>query len=85
MAHVDAYRMLLLSSPVSRGHVLSVVFGMGGEMCFSGSADSTIRVWQLPTEPGEDPFDLYGKWFAVVKVFVGCLPMDAWSGLGIIV
>ena len=45
--------------------MLSVVFGIGGEICFSGSADSSIRVWQIPAEPGEDPFDLYGKWFVV--------------------
>ena len=45
-----------------RGHtgsVLSVAMGVNGKACFSGSVDSCIRVWQLPTE-STDPFDPYG-------------------------
>ena len=40
--------------------MLSVAIGLGGEICFSGSADSNIRVWQLPGD-FSDPFDVYGK------------------------
>ena len=56
-----SYSVLVSVLLLCRGHVLSVAFGIGGDFCFSGSEDSTIRVWQLPAEPGEDPFDLYGK------------------------
>jgi len=47
-----------------RGSVLSVAVGASGDICFSGSTDTTIRVWQLPSDLG-DPFDVYGKiiWF----------------------
>lgn len=44
-----------------RGHrngVLCVAVGISGELCFSGSTDSTIRVWQLPGD-FNDPFDMY--------------------------
>ena len=44
-----------------RGPVLSVLFGLGGDICFSGSTDSTIRVWRIPGDLGDDPFDVYGK------------------------
>lgn len=40
--------------------MLSVAFGLGGDICFSGSSDSTIRVWQMPGEMGDDPFTVYG-------------------------
>ena len=39
--------------------MLSVAVGASGEICFSGSTDTTIRVWQLPNDLG-DPFDVYG-------------------------
>ena len=42
------------------GSVLSVAVSLNGELCFSGSADSSIRVWQLPGDLS-DPFDVYGK------------------------
>ncbi len=48
---------LLLSS--SRGAVLCVAMGNGGNVCFSGGVDSTIRAWQLPTDLS-DPYGLYG-------------------------
>lgn len=41
--------------------MLSVAFGEGGDICYSGSADSTIRVWRLPVEGGDDPFTIYGE------------------------
>ena len=41
--------------------MLSVAFGIKDDICFSGSADSTIRVWRLPKEGGDDPFIVYGK------------------------
>ncbi len=59
-----------MSVIVLRGHVLSVAFGIGGDICFSGSADTTIRVWQIPAEPGEDPFDLYGEWLELLNEMV---------------
>ena len=43
-----------------RGGVLCVAMGCGGEVCFSGSTDTTIRVWQLPGDLS-DPFDAYGQ------------------------
>ena len=46
--------------------MLTVAFGLGGDVCFSGSADSTIRVWKLPSEPGEDPFDIYGMFLSTL-------------------
>lgn len=57
-----------LNSPLSpppphthRGAVLSVAFGLGGEVCYSGSSDSTIRVWRVPEESEDDPFSVYGE------------------------
>ena len=40
--------------------MLSVAVSLNGELCFSGSADSSIGVWQLPGDLS-DPFDVYGK------------------------
>ena len=51
--------LLLLFPRTHRGSVLSVAVGASGEICFSGSTDTTIRVWQLPSDLG-DPFDVYG-------------------------
>lgn len=42
------------------GSVLSIAVSLNGELCFSGSADSSIGVWQLPGDLN-DPFDVYGK------------------------
>ena len=42
------------------GSVLSVAVNLNGELCFSGSADCSIGVWQLPGDLS-DPFDVYGK------------------------
>ena len=49
------------SPPVScRGSVLCVAMGQSGNICFSGSADSNIRVWKVP--PSDiDPYDTYGE------------------------
>ena len=60
----DALSLLLFPhvhthSHIHRGSVLSVAVGASGEICFSGSTDTTIRVWQLPNDLG-DPFDVYG-------------------------
>lgn len=41
--------------------MLSVAFGLGGEVCYSGGADSTIRVWRIPEEGEDDPFGVYGE------------------------
>lgn len=41
--------------------MLSVAFGLGGEVCYSGSSDSTIRVWRVPEESEDDPFSVYGE------------------------
>lgn len=44
-----------------RGHtgpVLSLVMGPLGDRCFSGSLDSTVRVWNLPN-CNVDPYDAY--------------------------
>ena len=43
--------------------MLSVAFGVGGDsdVCYSGSSDSTIRVWRIPEDLGDDPFDTYGN------------------------
>lgn len=41
--------------------MLSVAFGVGGEVCYSGGVDSTIRVWRVPEEMEEDPFNVYGE------------------------
>ena len=40
--------------------MLSVAYGMNGEVCYSGSTDSTIRVWRMPEEVSDDPFSIYG-------------------------
>ena len=50
-----------LASFLCRGPVLSTAFGLGGDICFSGSTDCMIRVWRLPEDSGEDPFESYGK------------------------
>jgi len=52
-----------------RGSVLSVAVGASGDICFSGSTDTTIRVWQLPSDLG-DPFDVYGK---IIWFFMSCV------------
>ena len=43
----------------SRGGVLCVAMDVGGEVCFSGSADSNIRVWRVPSTDN-DPYNNYG-------------------------
>lgn len=52
--------MCLYVSSAFSGSVLSVAVSLNGELCFSGSADSSIGVWQLPGDLS-DPFDVYGK------------------------
>lgn len=47
--------------PFFRAPVLSVAFGLGGDICFSGSSDSTIRVWCIPGDLEDDPFGIYGN------------------------
>ncbi|KAL5463206.1 hypothetical protein EMCRGX_G032085 [Ephydatia muelleri] len=54
-----------------RGHtqgVLSIAMSSTGDICFSGSLDSTICAWQLPSE-NVDPFDAYNPdlYHAVLK------------------
>jgi striatin 1/3/4 len=41
-----------------RGGVLCVAMDVGGEVCFSGSADSNIRVWRVPSTDN-DPYNNY--------------------------
>ncbi len=41
--------------------MLSVAFGLGGDVCYSAGADSTIRVWRIPDEAEDDPFSVYGE------------------------
>ena len=55
-----------------RGSVLSVAVGASGDICFSGSTDTTIRVWQLPSDLG-DPFDVYGKIISFFHVLCALL------------
>ena len=52
---------------VCSGSVLSVAISLNGELCFSGSTDSSIGVWQLPSDLS-DPFDVYGKSFYMYVV-----------------
>lgn len=50
-------------SETFRGHtgsVLSVAIGIDGKACFSGSVDSNIHVWELPSESC-DPFAPFGE------------------------
>lgn len=44
----------------TRQGVLSIAMSNTGDICFSGSLDSTICAWQLPSE-NVDPFDAYSK------------------------
>lgn len=57
--------------------MLSVAFGAGGDICFSGSTDSTIRVWRLPKEGADDPFGIYGKMIHTLRALMSC------CGLGV--
>lgn len=41
-----------------RGGVLCVAMGVNGDVCFSGSTDTTIRVWKVP-QSDIDPYDNY--------------------------
>ncbi len=45
-----------------RGHtsaVLSVCVSTDGQTVYSGGADGSVRVWQVPADI-TDPFDVYG-------------------------
>ena len=54
----------------TRQGVLSIAMSSTGDICFSGSLDSTICAWQLPSE-NVDPFDAYSK------TFLSCPTIDA--------
>lgn len=48
--------------------VLSVVINSTGEMCFSGSADSSIICWSIPPQD----LDPYGPYSKFLRIYFSC-------------
>ena len=60
LVYVNVRHSFIMLHLIRSGSVLCVAVSLSGEICFSGSADSNIGVWQLPGDLS-DPFDVYGK------------------------
>ena len=52
--------MLIVISFSSSGAILSIEINPSGETCYTASADSTIRCWNLPSLE-IDPFGQFGE------------------------
>ena len=60
LSHLSLIILNCCSVIVHSESVLSVVINSTSEMCFSGSADSTIICWSIPSLD-IDPYGPYGK------------------------
>ena len=64
--------LTLIFFPFPSAPVLSVVINSTSEMCFSGSADSTIICWSIPSLDIDPygPYRKFSKWSIYLFIYV---------------